>query len=128
MAFSRNDMQLAKIELDIYKPLYNADNDCYEDICPYLPYQRNRIKYECECSSNAYFETTGKFNSHIQSKTHKRWLSYTYPKNIEKDREIKRLNKENRIKKKQLEVRNKQINKLQQINIKLRKKNKCKKS
>ena len=108
---SRNDTQLATIESRIYKPVYNVKTDCYEDKCPYLPYQRNRIKYNCPCASNAFFETTGKYKSHIQSKTHKRWLEYTHPKNVEKDRENKRLNKELRILNKKLNVVNKRLKK-----------------
>ena len=103
--------QLARIDSKEYKPVYNVEEDIYEDKCPYLPYQRNRIKYNCPCASNAYFDTNAKFNSHIKSKTHKRWLSYIYPKNVEKDKEIKRLNKQLRIVKQQLEVKNRLLKK-----------------
>ena len=103
--------ELARIDFKEYKPVYNVEEDIYEDKCPYLPYQRNRIRYNCSCASNAYFETNAKFNSHIKSKTHKRWLSYIYPKNVEKDKEIKRLNKQLRIVKQQLEVKNRLLKK-----------------
>ena len=131
---SRNDMQLATIESRIYKPVYDVNTGCYEDICPYLPYQRNCIKYDCECGSNSYFDTMSKYKSHIQSKIHKRWLSHTHPKNVEKDKEIKRLNKELRILNQKLNVVNKRLKKsneqkknLREIINQLRKKNKEKK-
>ena len=124
---SRNDMQLATIDSRIYKPRYNTDTDSYEDICPYLPYQRNCIKYDCECGSNSYFDTMSKYKSHIQSKIHKRWLSHTHPKNVEEDKEIKRLNKELRISKQQNNKQKKITAKLRKELIESRKKNKEKK-
>lgn len=131
---SINDQQITRIESNIYTPVYDTDTDTYKDRCPYLPYQRNRISYDCPCASNASFETTAKFKSHIQSKTHKRWLLYTHPKNVEKDREIKRLNKELRILNQKLDVQNKRLKKsneqkknLREIINQLRKKNKEKK-
>ena len=127
---SINDQQITRTEFNIYNPVYDTDTDTYKDKCPYLPYQRNRISYNCPCGSNAYFETTTKYNSHIQTKSHKKWLLYTHPKNVEKDREIKRLNKKIRIFKKKLDVQNKRLKKAnEQKNIyretinQLRKKN-----
>lgn len=108
---SRKDSQLATIESSIYKPIYNTDKNIYEDKCPYILYQRNCIRYDCECGSNCYFDTMTKYKSHIQSKKHKRWLSHTHPKNVEKDREIKRLNKELRILNQKLDVQNKRLKK-----------------
>ena len=124
---SRNDMQLATIESRIYKPEYDVNTGCYKDKCPYLPYQRNCIRYDCECGSNSYFDSRVKYKSHIQSKMHKRWLSYTHLKNVEKDKEIKRLNKELRISKQQNNKQKKIIAKLRKELIESRKKNKEKK-
>ena len=77
---------------------------------------------------------TAKYKSHIQSKTHKRWLLYTHPKNVEKNKKIKRLNKELRILNQKLDVQNKRLKKsneqkknLREIINQLRKKNKKKK-
>ena len=132
---SRIDTQLAIIESNEYKPTYDVNTDSYKDICPYLPYQRSRIEFSCSCASNAYFKSTGQFNQHIKSKTHKRWLSYTHPKNVEKDRVIKALNKEIRILNQQLEVQNRRLkksneqkNKQRKIINQLRKEKKCKKA
>ena len=124
---SRNDMQLARIESRIYKPEYDVNTGCYKDKCPYLPYQRQRIRYDCECGSNSYFHTRSKYKTHIQSKIHKRWLSYTHPKNVEKDKKIKRLNKELRISKQQINKQKKITAKLRKELIESRKKNKEKK-
>tara|TARA_B100000575_G_C23110296_1_gene641316 strand:+ start:74 stop:499 length:426 start_codon:yes stop_codon:yes gene_type:complete len=66
--------QLVKVFQEIYKPVFDENNDKYIDKSPYKPYERNCIQYECRCKAGAYFKGNTMFKQHIQSKTHQDFI------------------------------------------------------
>ena len=71
--------ELTTINFEIYKPSFNEDKDEYYDKCPYVPYERNCIRYECRCKAGVSFVNTTQFKQHIKSKTHQEFI-INYPK------------------------------------------------
>lgn len=65
---------LALIHSDIYVPQFNENTDEYFDKCPYKPYERNCIRYECRCKAGSYFLNNASFKQHIKSITHKDFI------------------------------------------------------
>lgn len=65
---------LALIHCDIYVPGFNENTDEYFDKCPYKPYERNCIRYECRCKAGSYFLNNASFKQHIKSTTHKDFI------------------------------------------------------
>lgn len=65
---------LALIHSDIYVPGFNENTDEYFDKCPYKPYERNCIRYECRCKAGSYFLNNASYKQHIKSITHKDFI------------------------------------------------------
>lgn len=65
---------LALIHSDIYVPGFNENTDEYFDKCPYKPYERNCIRYECRCKAGSYFLNNASYKQHIKSRTHKDFI------------------------------------------------------
>jgi DNA repair exonuclease SbcCD ATPase subunit len=65
---------LALIHSDIYVPEFNENTDEYFDKCPYKPYERNCIRYECRCKAGSYFLNNASYKQHIKSRTHKDFI------------------------------------------------------
>lgn len=65
---------LALIHSDIYVPGFNENTDEYFDKCPYKPYERNSIRYECRCKAGSYFLNNASYKQHIKSRTHKDFI------------------------------------------------------
>jgi|TARA_Y100000389_G_C17292956_1_gene428972 FtsZ-binding cell division protein ZapB len=65
---------LALIDCEIYVPGFNENTDEYFDKCPYRPYERNCIRYECRCKAGAHFMNNASFKQHIKSRTHKDFI------------------------------------------------------
>ena len=65
---------LALIHSHIYVPGFNENTDEYFDKCPYKPYERNCIRYECRCKAGAYFLNNSSYKQHIKSRTHKDFI------------------------------------------------------
>ena len=78
--------QLAKIDFDIYIPVFDGVTGEYIDKSPYKPYERNRIRYECRCCAGKSFTTNAQFKSHIKSQTHQEFIkNYSkYYKEVDK--------------------------------------------
>jgi hypothetical protein len=95
-----------------YEPEFNEETGEYYDECPYPPYTRNAIRYDCKCKAGSGFMGRQAFKNHIKNKTHQLYLKY-YNERLElklrqiavdtnkkletliedKDREIKELKK-----------------------------------
>jgi len=71
--------QLAKIDYDIYIPVFDENTGEYIDKSPYKPYERNRVRFECRCCAGKSFVTNAQFKSHIKSHTHQEFIK-NYPK------------------------------------------------
>ena len=67
-------MSIVAINRQIYKPTIDSNNGIYIDKCPYSLHERKRIVYDCRCKAGCSFDSRGKFNQHIKSKTHKEWI------------------------------------------------------
>ena len=63
------------IHKSIYKPTFDTDTGEYLDKCPYKPYERNRIWYDCRCKAGTIFKTPQSFRQHIKSKTHREFIN-----------------------------------------------------
>mgnify|MGYP006076025799 CR=1 FL=1 len=66
--------QLAKIDYDIYIPVFDENTGEYIDKSPYKPYERNRVRFECRCCAGKSFATNAQFKSHIKSQTHQEFI------------------------------------------------------
>lgn len=67
-------MSISKIVNEIYVPQFDENKNCYIDITPYKPYEKNRIHYSCPCKAGVVFTCNSEYNQHIKSKTHKNYL------------------------------------------------------
>ena len=67
-------MLIVAINSQIYKPTIDSNNGIYIDKCPYSFHERKRIVYDCRCKAGCSFDSRGKFNQHIKTKTHKEWI------------------------------------------------------
>jgi hypothetical protein len=65
---------LSLIDLDIYNPIFDENNDVYIDKCPYKPYQRNCKQYTCNCKAGALFLNNSSYKQHIKTKTHRDYI------------------------------------------------------
>ena len=90
-------MELVSIQKSIYIPVYDPEQDKYYDKSPFKKYERG-IYYECRCKSGSLFNNLTKFNLHINTKTHKEFITNynTYNKELNSANErIKELQIEN---------------------------------
>ena len=55
------------IHSEIYVPDFNENTDEYIDKCPYKPYERNCIRYECRCKAGSYFLNNVSYKQHTKS-------------------------------------------------------------
>jgi len=62
------------IHSEIYVPDFNENTDEYIDKCPYKPYERNCIRYECRCKAGSYFLNNVSYKQHTKSLTHKEFI------------------------------------------------------
>ena len=109
-------LELATINHEIYKPIFDENNDIYVDKCPYRPYQRKCIEYECRCKAGSSFFNNASFKQHIKSQTHKYFIeNYSkYYKEVDESFEtINKLKIENEIQKRKLQNCDTKIEKLE---------------
>ena len=109
-------LELATINKEIYVPTFNENNDIYVDKCPYRPYQRKCIEYECRCKAGSSFFNNASYKQHIKSQTHKDFIeNYSkYYKEVDEAFEtINTLKVENEIFKRKLQNRDNKIVKLE---------------
>ena len=129
--------QLAKIDYDIYIPVFDENTGEYIDKSPYKPYERNRVRFECRCCAGKSFATNAQFKSHIKSHTHQEFIkNYSkYYKEVDNASEtiknqlveIELLKRKNRkINKQYISLKSKNIdnNELLELNNKLLEKDK----
>ena len=105
------EQSIIKLEEEIYIPFFCSENGIYIDKCPYKPYQKNCIRYECRCKAGAYFESNGQFKQHIKTKTHCDFIS-NYCKYYKEVDESQKLIKELRVENELLVRKNRQLTKL----------------
>ena len=103
------NQQIVVTESSIYIPAFNEETGEYVDKCPYQPYQRNTVKFECRCRVNAYFHNRGKYNQHIKSASHQEWIK-NYPKYFKEVDEAGQKIKELTVKSELLERKNLRVN------------------
>lgn len=89
-------MALVITEIELYEPHFDENTGKYIDKCPYKPYQRNRIQYECKCDLSKCIKDKQSFNSHIKCKSHQSFLE-NYEKYFKDVDEYKTLLKNSKI-------------------------------
>jgi hypothetical protein len=88
-----NNFQLTLVRDNIYKPVFDVNNDKYVDESPILP--RQTMEFKCLCNQKT-FNTNTKFKQHVSLKCHQRYVvCYLDHLQDEKDlkEEIKRMRK-----------------------------------
>ena len=63
-------LEVATINHEIYKPVFDENSDTYLDCSPYKPYQRKCIEYSCNCRAGSSFFNNASYKQHIRTKTH----------------------------------------------------------
>jgi predicted RNase H-like nuclease (RuvC/YqgF family) len=104
-------MSIVCVITEIYKPVFNENEDNFVDKCPYEKHERNRIHYQCRCKAGTYITSRGEFIQHIKSKTHKTFIeNYSaYYKEVDDAEETnKKLTTDNEIMKRKIEMRQKE--------------------
>jgi DNA repair exonuclease SbcCD ATPase subunit len=110
-------MSLVRVTTEIYKPVFNENEDHFVDKCPYVKHERNRVHYQCRCKAGSYITSRQEYLQHIKSKTHKTFIeNYSaYYKEVDDAEDTnKKLTKDNEIMKRKLEIREKEIEKLKE--------------
>ena len=93
-------LEVATINHEIYKPVFDENGDTYLDCSPYKPYQRKCIEYECNCRAGSSFFNNASYKQHIKTKTHRDYIENykKYNKELyERDEIIKNLKIENEL-------------------------------
>lgn len=107
--------EIQLVHFQVYIPQFNTETDKYIDICPYKPYERQPIRYECRCRAGASFCGTGQFKQHIKSKTHRDFITnYSkYFKEVDEAQDkIKQLTVENEMLQRKISRQQQKINHL----------------
>lgn len=103
---------IVSVQKEIYKPVFNENNDKYIDVCPYKPRERNRIHYQCRCKAGTVFTNRQDFTQHIKSKTHKTFIknySEYYKEVDEAEEKNRKLIADNEILKRKVDLREEEI-------------------
>ena len=88
------------IEMIIYEPIFNVENDTFEDTCPYKSRERNRAIFTCRCKAGTEISSIPQYRSHINSSCHKNYIeNYSFfKKEVIEEKELnKKLKYENEI-------------------------------
>ena len=110
------------IELLIYEPTFNVDNDRFEDFCPYRPRERNRAIFVCRCNPGTEISNRPQYFSHINSSCHKNYIeNYSFFKKevIEEKEYNKKLKYSNEILTRKLKKKSEEYNVLESDHNKL---------
>ena len=91
-----------------YEPAFNEETGEYYDECPYPPYTRNPIRYDCKCKAGSGFTGKQSFKTHIKNKTHQLYLK-DYNENRKEVNELKKENIHLRGNNERLELKLRQI-------------------
>jgi len=121
-------MIVKTIEMTIYEPTFNVENDTFEDICPYKPRERNRMTFACRCKAGTEICNRPQYFSHINSSCHKDYIkNYTlFKKEINEEKDYnKKLKYDNEILtrkfNKKEEEENKELKELKELSSKYHK-------
>jgi predicted transcriptional regulator len=91
-----------------YEPEFNEETGEYYDECPYPPYTRNAIRYDCKCKAGSGFMGRQAFKNHIKNKTHQLYLK-DYNENRKEVNDLKKENIKLRGNNERLELKLRQI-------------------
>jgi len=62
------------VEPELYEPMVNEEN-CYVDKLPTLSQLKHGIRCPCCSRKDKVYETMQSFKTHLQTKTHQKWLA-----------------------------------------------------
>ena len=108
-------MSLVRVNTEIYKPVFDENEDKFIDKCPYAKHERNRIHNQCRCRVGSNITSRVSFNQHIKSHTHKTFIknySEYYKEVDEAEEKIRKLLVDNELLKRKVDARERDINEL----------------
>lgn len=78
-------LEIVSTNIQVYKPVYDAETGLYNDECPYKKYSRGQhITFTCPCISGRTLNNRQQFLQHFNTKTHTCWRE-----NLGKDENMK---------------------------------------